>query len=109
MRRMMVAVAIFALVLGTVEGLRRRRESYRRRADMFAQKVSAAIMDEQSYRMSRRGSTFGYDPRTTTAYYQLVEHFDSLRVKYERAADRLWLFVTPDPPEPTWPNGVQRR
>jgi hypothetical protein len=52
---------------------------------------------------------FGYDPRTTTAYYQLVEHFDSLRVKYERAADRLWLFVGPDPPEPTWPKAVQRR
>ena len=39
----------------------------------------------------------------------MVEHYDSLRVKYERAADRLWLFVGPDPPEPTLPTVVQRR
>ena len=113
MRQTMVIVAALAVVVGTVEGLRRRRESFDRRAKMFAQKVGAAIMDEQSYRLShrenRRESPFYYDNRTTVAYDQLVEHYDALRVKYEQAADRPWLFVAPDPPEPTWPKGVQRR
>jgi hypothetical protein len=112
-RRMMVAVAVIALVMGTVEGLRRRRESFQRRAKMFAQKVSVAIMDEQIYRMNRRsnrpGSMFYYDNRTSVAYDQLVEHYDTLRLKYEQATARPWLFVAPDPQEPTWPKGVQRR
>ena len=112
-RRMMVAMAVLAVVMGAVEGLRRRRESFQRRAEMFAQKVSAAILDEQDYRTSRRsnrrGSPSYYDNRTTVAYDQLVEHYDALRVKYEQAADRPWWFVAPDPPEPTWPKGVQRR
>ena len=112
-RRMMVAMVVMAVVMGAVEGLRRRRESFQRRAEMFAQKVSAAILDEQDYRTSRRGNRRGspnyYDNRTTVAYDQLVEHYDALRVKYEQAADRPWWFVAPDPPEPTWPNGVQRR
>jgi hypothetical protein len=107
-RRLMVAVAILAMVLGTVEGLRRRRESFERRAGMFAQKVSDEIMAEQNYRTARRGSTFGYDGRTTKAHYELVEHYDALRVKYEQAAARAWLVVAPDPPEPAWPKDVPR-
>jgi Tfp pilus assembly protein PilX len=113
MRRMMVVVAVIAMVMGTVAGLQRRRESFERRAQMFARRASAAIMDEQAYRTSRRsnrpGSPFYYDNRTTGAYSQLVEHYDALRVKYERAAARPWRFVATDPPEPPWPKDVQRR
>jgi len=104
----MVAVAILAMVMGTVEGLRRRRESFERRAKMFARKVSDAYMDEQNYRMSHRGSRFGYDPRTTQAYYQLVEHYSALQENYEKAVARPWLLVAPDPPEPAWPKDVPR-
>ena len=93
MRQMMVIVAALAVVVGTVEGLRRRRESFDRRAKMFRQKVSAAIMDEQSYRLShrknRRDSPFYYDNRTSVAYDQLVEHYDAMRAKYEQAAAHL--------------------
>ncbi|QEH38983.1 hypothetical protein OJF2_75950 [Aquisphaera giovannonii] len=113
MRQMMVIVAILAAVIGTVEGLRRRRESFNRRAELFAQKGSAAIMDEQNYRMShrtnRRDSPFYYDNRTSAAYDRLVEHYDEMRTKYERAAARPWWFVEPDRPEPDWPKGVPKR
>ena len=113
MRQMMVIVAVLAVVVGTIEGLRRRRGSFDRRAKMFAQKVGAAIMDEQSYRLShrsnRRDSPFYYDNRTSVAYDQLVEHYDAMRVKYEQAAARPWLLVEPDLLEPDWPKGVPKR
>jgi hypothetical protein len=113
MRQMIVTVAVLAVVAGTVEGLRRRRESFDRRAKMFAQKVGAAIMDEQSYRLShrenRRESPFYYDNRTSVAYDQLVKHYGALRIKYEQAAARPWLFVEPDLREPDWPKGVPKR
>lgn len=109
MRRMMAVVAVLAVVAGTVEGLRRRRESFERRARMFARKVSAEIMAEQSYRINRRSSSFGYDPRTTTAYYRLVEHDSALQEKYEKAATRPWWLVGSDPPEPDWPKDVPRQ
>jgi hypothetical protein len=113
MRQMMVIIAALAVVVATIEGLRRRRESFDRRAKMFAQKVGAAIMDEQRYRLShrtnRRDSPFYYDNRTSVAYDQLVEHYDAMRVKYEQAAARPWLFVEPDLLEPDWPMGVPKR
>jgi uncharacterized protein HemX len=113
MRQMIVIVAALALAIGTVERLRRRAESFDRRAKMFAQKVSAAIMEEQSYRLShrtnRRDSPFYYDNRTSVAYDHLVEHYDAMRRKYEQAAARPWLFVEPDIREPDWPNGVPKR
>jgi hypothetical protein len=107
-RGLMVAVAILAVVLGTVLGLRRRRESFERRAEMFARKAGDEIAAEQSYRLTRRGSEFGYDARTTAAHYQLVEHYWALQKKYDQAAARPWLFIVPDPPEPAWPKGVPR-
>ena len=107
-RRLMVAVAVLAMVIGAIEGLRRRRESFEERAKMFAQKVSDAFNDEQNYRMSHRSSTFAYDPRTTSAYNQLVEHYSALQEKYQQAAARPWLPVAPDAPEPAWPKDVPR-
>jgi hypothetical protein len=108
MRRLMVAVAVLAMVMGAIEGLRRRRESFERRAKMFAQKVSDAYIDEQNYRMSHRSSRFGYDGRTTQAYYQLVEYYSALQEKYEKAVARPWHPVAPDPPAPAWPKDVPR-
>ena len=104
-RRMMVAVAVMAVVLTATVQLRQRRESFEQRAEECRRKVSAVYMDEQSARV---GNRFNYDPRTTAAYYQLVEHYDALRLKYEQAAARPWWFVGPDLPEPVWPKGVPR-
>jgi hypothetical protein len=103
-RRLMAAVTVLALVLAVADQLRRRRESFQQRAEVCRQKVSDAYMAEQAARTINR---FDYDPRTTAAYYQLVEHYDALRVKYERAAARPWWFMGPDPPEPVWPRGLR--
>jgi hypothetical protein len=103
---MMVAVIVIALVFGTLEELRRRRTLFHRRAAMFAQKVSEAIMREQSYRLNHRFAS--YDPRPSMAYNRLADHYQALRRKYERAAVRPWCFVGPDPPEPSWPKDVPR-
>jgi hypothetical protein len=84
-RRMMAAVAVMAVLLTATDRLRRRRESFEQRARECARRVSSAYQDEQAARV---GNRFHVDPRTTTAYYQLVEHFDALRVKYEQAAAR---------------------
>jgi hypothetical protein len=105
-RRMMVALAVMAVVMGIIEGLRRRRDSFQRRAIECAQRVSAGIMDEQSARITNR---FNHDVRTGSAYNQLVEHYDALRVKYEQAAARPWWIVSRDLPEPDWPKDVPRR
>jgi hypothetical protein len=106
-RRILVALAVVAVLMSLVQAMRRRSDFFEQRARTFAGKVGAAYMDEQNYRTSR--GVFGlYDPRTTAAYYQLVEHYDALRLKYERAAARPWWFVSPDPPEPLWPKGVRK-
>jgi hypothetical protein len=104
-RQLMAAVTVLALVLAVVDQLRRRRESFQQRAKVCRQKVCDAYMDEQSARTTNR---FDYDPRTTAAYYQLIEYYGALRVKYERAAAHPWWFVGPDPPEPVWPRGVRQ-
>ena len=105
MRSMVVAVAVMAVVLTAANQLRRRRESFKRRAEECMRKVSASYNAEQAARV---GNRFNHDPRTTAAYYQLVEHYDAMQKKYEQAAARPWLPVGPDLPEPDWPKGVPR-
>jgi hypothetical protein len=103
---MMVVVMVLAVMLGTAEGLRRRRASFQQRAKAFAQKLADALMYEHLYRLSHR--FVSYDSRPSAQYKRLVEHYNALRVKYERAADRPWWFVGPDPPEPDWPKDLPR-
>jgi hypothetical protein len=105
MRRMMVAVAVTAVAMGTVEGLRRRRASFQRRALECRQKASDVAWAMQLARFNNRWS---YDQRTDTAYDRLYDHYDALRVKYEQAAAHPWWFVGLDPPEPVWPRDVPR-
>jgi hypothetical protein len=105
MRRMMVAVAVMAVAMGTVEGLRRRRASFQRRALECGEKTSAVAWAMQLARFNNRWTD---DQRTDTAYDQLYDHYEALRVKYEQAAAHPWWFVGPDLPEPLWPTGVPR-
>jgi hypothetical protein len=104
-QRITVAVAVLALALTAADQLRRRRDSFKHLAEECRRKVSAAYMDEQ---VARAGNRFNHDPRTTAAYYQLVEHYSALHEKYEQAAQRPWFFVDNDVPEPIWPAGVPR-
>jgi len=102
---MMVAVVVMAVVMGTVEGLRCRRESFQRRAKECSQKANAVAW---TWQMARVNNRWSYDQRTDAAYDQLADHYDALRVKYEQAAARPWWFVGPDLPEPDWPKDVSR-
>lgn len=103
---MMATMAVVAVVLAVADQLRRRRESFQLRAEAYRRKASAVYLEEQAARTTAR---FNHDPQTTAAYFRLVEHYDALRAKYERAAARPWWLVGPDPPEPVWPKGVPRR
>jgi hypothetical protein len=38
--------------------------------------------------------------RRMEEHYRLMDHYEALKLKYERAARRPWLPVEPDPPEP---------
>jgi hypothetical protein len=106
MWRMMVAVAVLAVAMGTVEGLRRRRASFQRRALECSLKANDVLWTVQLARFNNRWT---YDQRTDTAYFQLAEHYDALRVKYEQAAAHPWWFIGPDLPEPVWPRDVPRQ
>jgi hypothetical protein len=75
---------------------------------VFEQRARDEIRAEENYRISRRGSQFGYDARTTTAHDELAAHYWALQEKYDQAAARPWLVVAPDPPEPAWPKDVPR-
>ena len=104
-RRLMAAVAVLALVLAVADQLRRRRESFQRSADVYRRKTGDAFMAAQ---ITRSGNLFVWDRRTSPAHEALADHYDALRVKYERAAAHPWRPVTPDPPEPAWPEGVPK-
>ncbi len=80
LRRMMIAVAIVAILLGLAEMTRRRRAAFREK--------STAI----------RWSEYveGHGKRRP----EIAEHYRRMAEKYERAARYPWLPVAPDPPEP---------
>src|SRR5262245_54718649 len=105
-RLLVAAVAVVAFILAGADRLRRRRESFQHRAEVFSRKSGEAFMAAQ---VTRSGNLFVWDPRTSPAHEALSVHYDALRVKYERAAAHPWRPVTPDPPEPAWPEGVPKR
>jgi hypothetical protein len=104
-RQLVAAVAVVALVLAVADQLRRRRESFQQQAEVYRRKTSDAYMAAQ---VTRSGNLFVWDPRTSPAYQELGDYYDTLRVKYEQAAARPWHLVTPDLPEPAWPKGVPK-
>ena len=106
MRTLLAAVAAFALCLGLLVFADRSRKAYH----------AARAHEEQAtaYRRlqgidSRGGDVF--DPKiwspTRLEYFRAMEcYHDDLRRKYDAAAYRPWLGVSPDPPEPTEPDGI---
>jgi hypothetical protein len=100
---LMAAVTIAALILAGADQLRRRRESFQQRAEVYRRKAGGEFMVAQ---ITRSGNLFVWDPRTSPAHEELGDHYDALRVKYEQAAAHPWRLVTPDLPEPAWPEGV---
>src|SRR5689334_3203995 len=92
-RGLMIAVAVFAVLLGATEGLRRRGASFWRRAKEYEQ------MGIREHLRMMQAFPFMFDHRDT-AYYQLGEYFFSLQDKYEYASSHPWLPVSVDPPRP---------
>lgn len=111
-RRLMVAVAVAAVLMGLVaQGLR--RASLLRLADYHAREarryrtivVSSASV-AADYRAGRPGLEGDYEAGARLYSDQvrwfgpLADHHEALRGKYERAARRPWLPVEPDLPPP---------
>ncbi len=84
-RRLMVAVAIIALILWSMRMYQLSREYRIRAEDYRSHGHNAAVI---YYRTNR---SWGY---------RLRDHYWRLSEKYDRAARYPWLRVAPDPPEP---------
>ena len=105
-QRMMIAVAVVAILFGMAAGLWRRHVSFKRLADKYAKKV-----DDEAWKSSIiEHLRFRSEPerRAEDEYLRLAEYYDELKMKYERAAARPWLPVESDRPPPDWPKGVER-
>ncbi len=90
--RLMMAVCVMAVVFG----LWGRREHFLDRARHYADASLVPVSDPPPA---------GTDAlqkweREQERQRKRIEHFDRLRLKYERAARYPWLPVVPDPPEP---------
>ena len=90
-RRMMVAVAVVALVLGGVLralDLARRSAEYRRKATEAEKHEKRLVSYSKRY------------PERAKRLRALSGDWASVKEKYHRAARYPWLPVAPDPPEP---------
>ncbi len=106
-RKIMVAVAILAVILGLLIGRRGRfrRLALAHKMESFALQVS----DLEFYLLLTAAS--GEKPeaeeqrnRTTRPVYQFREYHEAMADKYDRASDQPWLLVAPDPPPPPRPS-----
>ena len=86
-RRLMVAVAVVAVVLALFEWMGRRGRHFGRLA---YENRTQAELNEVSWAVGNRN----------LPYRTLAAHRRKLQEKYERAARYPWLTVAPDPPEP---------
>jgi hypothetical protein len=96
-RRLLVAVALFALVFAGEEATRRRWESlasvYRGKAGR-CEHVALVALHSSDLEAAR-----GNDSEMRKLK-RIVDHHVALARKYQHAARRPWVPVAPDPPEP---------
>jgi hypothetical protein len=100
-RRRMIAVGVFALLIGFVELPRGLIEMRRRRLESIAAEHESKMICGVG--CSRRGppSYFDRDGRLMTeAEVKAAGWHAKLAVKYRTAATKPWLAVDPDPPPP---------
>lgn len=91
----MFAVAIAGVLLGAAAGLWRRHLSLKRRAVEYAERSRVEFMN--GFMADRLRYPTESDLRARDAHYRLMDHYDGLKAKYERAARYPWLPVEPDP------------
>ena len=116
-RRMMIVVALVAVLLGgasAVDRLTRRQAAFARRA--VAWETRREIYDGGVWELrcgryagdeSILGKSGSYTPPTPETravliarFHALTTYCDAMKRKYERAAARPWYPVEPDPPRP---------
>jgi hypothetical protein len=106
-RRMMVATAVVAALLGRAAGVRRRGESFRHRAEYHLW-ADGHLTDEAGGPLGcstglEEGDIerifCGRGPRECRAFHAAEYHY-ALSEKYLKAAERPWLPVAEDPPPP---------
>jgi hypothetical protein len=106
-RRMMVAMSVVAVSLGT-ERAARRSADFRELADFHA-----ARLKKLAFLRQHEGVRYGsfsflpppevlrrYDAETAPLHAQCVSYHNRLMRKYRRAMWLPWLAVDPDPPSP---------
>jgi hypothetical protein len=91
-RRVMVAIAVMAVVFGVWV----RRKQFLDRARYYADASLSPISDPPPPGDDALQEWESEQARQR----ERVEHFERLGLKYERAARYPWLPVAPDPPEP---------
>ncbi len=60
----------------------------------------------KSFRVQNAGWLTEGELRTGEEHFRLVDYYDKMKTKYERAAARPWLSVEPDRPPPEWPKDI---
>jgi hypothetical protein len=109
-RRLMFAVAVAGIVLGTAVTSSRyqRRRDFRKRADLHARSEALYRETEQGQErtaaeLNKRALDGSFMRQSAARSAARADYHAALKRKYEQAADGRWRSVEPDPPEPPWP------
>ena len=106
LRGMMIALAFVTVVFGTAVRLWQRHVAFKRLADEYAKKSYSEMLSGFQVQHARY-PTEG-ELRMGDEHFRLMDYYDELKAKYNRAAARPWLTVKPDRPPPDWPKDVPR-
>jgi hypothetical protein len=98
-RRLMVAVAVLALVAAIGE-MTRRSASYDRLARYYAERETLSLDLMAAFARPDRPELSEVCSVEYARNRAFAEHEERLKRKYRRAARYPWLPVAPDPPEP---------
>jgi hypothetical protein len=94
-RRMMMAMAVVAILMGLAVGLRRRAERFKRLS--FLQSVDANRWENLLLDRS-------LDDALASAILEQVHWHDAMAAKYDRVAQAPWRLLEPPPPIPRTPD-----
>jgi hypothetical protein len=100
-RRLMIVVAVVAMLLGGVVWLRQCREAFHERGlRYFHACVEHSTSLSKLLFVSHQFPKLPFDTRPAGAHVRLMEHYKFMAEKYLSAARYPWLPVEPDPPPP---------
>lgn len=100
---LLVLIAMAAVAMGGIVGLRRRGEMLQRKASFHSREAQSAADVAWGYRRFAGGNA-----EEAARFGRLHAYHLGLRRKYEQAANRPWLPVTTDPASPDNPSRRDR-